>query len=156
MRKLLYFLIILAVLVGIVPFVMGYQVKKEFITIVTSLHADSSTAIKVEVIEYREGGDPARVTKLPGKTSYPDIKLKWGIADSSALYDLHLKAVNGQREVFHGSIVQLDEQGNDRVTWEFYDAWPSVYEAPTFNAKGSEIAIETMTLSCGMVVRKTA
>ena len=37
----------------------------------------------VEVVEYREGGDAATVRKLPGKSSYPDLTLKWGITDSS-------------------------------------------------------------------------
>ncbi len=38
----------------------------------------------VEVVEYREGGDAATVRKLPGKNSYPDITLKWGVTDSPA------------------------------------------------------------------------
>ena len=33
----------------------------------------------VEVIEYREGGDASTVRKLPGKISFPDITLKWGV-----------------------------------------------------------------------------
>ena len=44
---------------------------------------------EVEVVEYREGGDQATVTKLPGKTTFPDIMLKWGIADDRELYDWH-------------------------------------------------------------------
>lgn len=39
----------------------------------------------VEVIEYREGGEAPTVRKLPGKTIYPDITLKWGITDSREL-----------------------------------------------------------------------
>ena len=35
-----------------------------------------------EVIENREGGDNTTVRKLPGKTSYSDITLKWGITGS--------------------------------------------------------------------------
>ena len=50
----------------------------------------------VEVVEYREGGEPSTVRKLPGKISYPDITLKWGVTDSRELYDWHLTAVNGE------------------------------------------------------------
>jgi phage tail-like protein len=32
----------------------------------------------IEVVEYREAGDPSSVRKLPGKVSYPDIRLKMG------------------------------------------------------------------------------
>ena len=36
-----------------------------------------------EVIEIREGGDNTTVRKLPGKTSYSDITLKYGVTDST-------------------------------------------------------------------------
>ena len=51
---------------------------------------------EVEVVEYREGGDPNHVRKLPAKTTYPNITLKWGVTDSHELYDWHLAALNGQ------------------------------------------------------------
>ena len=38
-----------------------------------------------EVVEYREGGDNTTVRKLPGKTSYSDITLKWGLTSSAEL-----------------------------------------------------------------------
>jgi len=50
----------------------------------------------VEPVEYREGGEPNAVRKLPGKVTYPDITLKWGVTDSRELYDGHLAALNGQ------------------------------------------------------------
>jgi hypothetical protein len=56
----------------------------------------------VEVVDYREGGDSATVRKLPGKTSYPDITLKWGLTDSRDLYDWHRAAVNGAVERKNG------------------------------------------------------
>lgn len=107
----------------------------------------------VEVIEYREGGQPAHVTKLSGKTSYPDIKLKWGITDSRELYDWHLNVINGQRDLRNGSIIQLDEEGQEKIRWNFFGAWPSAYDAPSFTAKGNDVAIDSMTLSCGRLVR---
>ena len=33
---------------------------------------------QVESVEYREGGDPNSVRKLPGKATYPDISLSGG------------------------------------------------------------------------------
>src|SRR6266704_5223722 len=32
---------------------------------------------EVEVIEYREGGEPTAVRKLPGRAKYPNITLRW-------------------------------------------------------------------------------
>jgi phage tail-like protein len=107
----------------------------------------------VEVIEYREGGDAATVRKLPGKTSYPDIMLKWGVADSRELYDWHLAAVNGQVQRKHGSIIIQDDAGQEKVRWNFFDAWPSKWDGPDFNAKGNDVAIDTLTVSCERVER---
>ncbi len=107
----------------------------------------------VEVVEYREGGDTATVRKLPGKTSYPDITLKWGVTDSRELYDWHLTAVNGAVERKNGSIILQDDAGNEKVRWNFFSAWPSKWDGADFNAKGNDVAIDTLTVSCERVER---
>lgn len=109
---------------------------------------------EVEVIEYREGGDDATVRKLRGKVKYPDITLKWGVTDSRVLYDWHLAAVKGEIEKKSGAIVLLDERTRDpKVRWEFFNAWPSKYSGPSFNAKGNDVAIDTITLVCERLER---
>jgi len=107
----------------------------------------------VEVVEYREGGDAATVRKLPGKMSYPDITLKWGITNSRELYDWHLAAVNGQIERKNGSIILQDDLGTEQVRWNFFSAWPSKYAAPEMNAKGNDVAIDSLTVSCERLER---
>jgi len=107
----------------------------------------------VEVIEYREGGDAATVRKLPGKNSYPDITLKWGLTDSRELYDWHRTALNGKVERRNGSIILLDDVGQEKVRWNFFTAWPSKYDAPDFSGKGNDVAIDTLTISCERLER---
>jgi phage tail-like protein len=107
----------------------------------------------VEVVEYREGGDQATVRKLPGKTSYPDITLKWGITESRELYDWHRTAVNGEIERKNGSIILQDDRGEEAVRWNFYRAWPSKWDGADLNATGNEVAIDTLTVSCERVER---
>lgn len=107
----------------------------------------------VEIVEYREGGDGTSVRKLPGKTSYPDITLKWGVADSRELYDWHLKAINGAIERKNGSIILLNDLGEEKIRWNFFDAWPSKYDGPDFSAKGNDVAIDTLTISCERMAR---
>ena len=107
----------------------------------------------VEVIEYREGGDAANVRKLPGKVSYPDITLKWGITDSRELYDWHLAAVNGAIQRKNGSIILLDDAAQEKVRWNFFGAWPSKWDGADFSAKGNDVAIDTLTVSCERVER---
>ncbi len=107
----------------------------------------------VEVIEYREGGDPTTVRKLPGKVSYPDITLKWGVTDSRELYDWHRVAINGQIERKNGSIILMDDTGQEKVRWNFFNAWPSKWDGATFTAKGNDVAIDSLTVSCERVER---
>jgi phage tail-like protein len=102
----------------------------------------------VEVVEYREGGDPSTVRKLPGKVSYPDITFKWGVTDSRELYDWHRTALNGQTQRKNGSIILQDDAGQEKVRWNFFNAWPSKWDGPDFNAKGNDVAIDTLTISC--------
>jgi len=107
----------------------------------------------VEVIEYREGGDAANVRKLPGKVSYPDLTLKWGITDSRELYDWHRAAVNGTIQRKNGSVILLDDAAQEKVRWNFFGAWPSKWDGPDFAAKGTDVAIDTLTVSCERVER---
>ena len=108
---------------------------------------------EVEVVEYREGGDEATVRKLRGKASYPDISLKQGITDSRYLYDWHLTAINGDIQRKSGSIILLDDTGNEKVRWNFSNAWASKYEAPSLDAKGSDVAIDSLTITCERLKR---
>jgi len=101
----------------------------------------------LEVVEYREGGESATVRKLPGKVTYPDITLKWGITDSRDIYDWHLTAVAGKIQRKNGSVILQDDAGNEKIRWNFFNAWPSKYHAPDLNAKGNDVAIDNVTLS---------
>jgi phage tail-like protein len=113
----------------------------------------TGTGSAVEVIEYREGGDPATVRKLPGKTTYPDIALKWGITDSHDLYDWHATVLQGKVQRKNGSVILLSDDGREVVRWNFFGAWPSKYEVPALSGKGNDVAIESLTISCERLER---
>ena len=67
-----------------------------------------------EAIENREGGDNVTVRKLPGKTTYSDISLKWGATSSTELWDWRLQIVQGNVVRKNGSIVVFDLANRDR------------------------------------------
>ena len=102
----------------------------------------------IDVIEHREGGDAA-VRKLPGVTKYSNITLKWGTTDDAELYNWHLDWVKGDPRAKRksGSVVLLDRRGDDKIRWNFREAWPTKWTAPTFNATGTEVAIETLEIT---------
>lgn len=107
-----------------------------------------------EVIETREGGDNVTVHKLPGKTTYADISLKWGLTDSVELWQWRLAVIEGRVERKNGSIVVFDlANKREVVRWNFVSAWPTKWDGPAFTAKGSDIAIETLVLAHEGIVR---
>ena len=108
----------------------------------------SGLSSTTEVIENREGGDNRTVRKLPGKTSFSDITLKWGLTDSRDLWDWRQQIADGVVVRKNGSIVVFDLANSAEVArWNFLRAWPTKWEGPSFNAKGSDIAIDTLVLA---------
>ena len=103
----------------------------------------------IEVVEYREGGEtPSAVRKIPGRVTYPDIVLKWGVTASRELYDWHLAVINGQLQRKNGSVVLLDSERQEVLRWNFFAAWPSKWDGPTLNAMSNDVAIESLTITC--------
>ncbi|NOQ33466.1 MAG: phage tail protein [Methanosarcinales archaeon] len=100
-----------------------------------------------DVVEYREGNGPTTVTKLAGLRKYGNITLKWGITDSMELYEKWRKPVEEGTTVRKNvTIILMNEAGDPAARWEFVDAWPSKYDAPDLNAKGTDVAIETLEI----------
>ena len=112
-----------------------------------AFHEVSGFDSTIDVIEHREGGENTTVRKLPGMTKHSNIVLKWGLADDADLYNWHRDAVNGKVQRRNGSIVLLDRQGQERMRWNFVNAWPAKWDGPDFNAEGNDIAIETLELA---------
>ena len=106
-------------------------------------------AATTDVIDYREGTDPARVRKLPGLTKYGVVTLKRGVTDSLELFDWHKRIVTGQVATSRKTvtIVVQDEAGADKARFVVTDAWPVKYDAADLNAKGNDVFIETLELA---------
>jgi phage tail-like protein len=101
-----------------------------------------------EVIENREGGDNLSSHKLPGRTSYTDISLKWGLTDSTELWVWRQQIVDGNVVRRNGSIVVFDLANRTEVArWNFVRAWPTKWDGPTFSARGNEIAVDSLVLA---------
>ena len=93
------------------------------------------------------GGGTAGHSRLPGRTTFSDITLKWGVTDSTELWDWRQDVVNGNVLRRNGSIVVFDLDNHTEVArWNFVNAWPSKWEGPAFNQKG-DIAIATLVLA---------
>jgi phage tail-like protein len=118
-----------------------------------AFHEASGFDSTIDVIEHREGGENTTLRKLPGMTKYSNITLKWGLTDDRELYDWHRQVVKGDVRRKNGSIVLLDSQGNEKVRWNFFRAWPTKWDGPDFNAEGNDVAIESLELAHEGIVR---
>ena len=80
-------------------------------------------------------------------TKYANLTLRWGTTDDAELWQWRQKAADGLVERKNGSIVLLDEAGEEKIRWNFVAAWPTKWTGPSFNATGSEVAIETLEIA---------
>ena len=100
------------------------------------------------VMDYREGTmGVSAVTKLPGLVSQPVVTLRGGMTTDDTLWEWHKAVSDGRVERRNGSIVLLDEAGEEQVRWNFVEAWPSKWNGPAFNATENEVAIEALEIT---------
>jgi phage tail-like protein len=104
---------------------------------------DNST----DAIDYREGSDPMHVRKLPGMNKFTAITLKRGLTDSTELWAWRQTVIEGRAQRRNGSIVLLDDAGDERLRWNFLAAWPSKWTGPGLNATSNAVAVETLELT---------
>jgi len=102
-----------------------------------------------EAVDYRDGNEDSRVRKLDGLNKYGNITLKWGVTDSTVLYEWHKAIVKGQIQQKNRKMVTIivqDESGADKARFTVTEAWPTKYQLSGLNGKGNEVFIETLEL----------
>ena len=98
-------------------------------------------------IEYREGTDELHSKQLPGLNKFSNISLKRGITDDKQFWDWKQKCMDGKVERKNGSIVLCNDAGEEKIRWNFTEAWPTKWTGPSFKASGNEVAIEAVDLA---------
>lgn len=114
----------------------------------TNFSEVSGLTMEAEAIEYRGGTDPSlTVRKLPGLRKFGNVTLKRGVApreSGNGLFEWFNTIGAGTVERRNVTVSLLDEERSPVMTWKMRDAWPVKVEAPSLNATGNEIAIETV------------
>ena len=102
---------------------------------------------KVEALEYREGGQNQVVHRIPGRISYSNAVLEYGLTASRELWDWFTTAVKGKVERKNVSILMLDSEGVAEVMrWDLINAWPSEWRGAPLDALSGGMAVETLEL----------
>lgn len=98
----------------------------------------------IDPVEYRNGNDPEMHTrKLPGLRHYGNVTLKRGVTSDLRLWQWIAAEPPDRRTV---TITMLDRDRTPVLRYVLHNAWPCKYSGPALNAKGNEVAIESIEL----------
>lgn len=100
-----------------------------------------------DIIEYREGNEPARMRKLPALFKFSNVTLKRGFTQNRELWAWRKSTLDGVTQRKNGAIILLDEARTPQLRWEFFEGWISKYEGPSLNASTNEAAIESIEIA---------
>lgn len=111
-----------------------------------------------EIQEVVEGGENRFVHRLPTKTKHGNLVLKRGLVGrSTALFswckttmESDLQMAIRPKDI---KVSLLDLKDNPLISWDFFRAWPVKIDVSNFNAKESEIAIETLEFAFAYLKR---
>jgi phage tail-like protein len=111
----------------------------------------SGLGLEVQMIEYRTGNSKEnQVMKLPGLTKTSDVTLKRGLVGSLNLYQWLDQIRNGDPNAMRTVTIHLQNEDHTAVvqTWKLLRARIIKHTSGPLNAKGNDVAIEEVVLSC--------
>ena len=100
-----------------------------------------------DAVDYREGTDKnPNVRKLVGLRKYTNITLKRGYTNDGQLWAWYKNIHDGQHDRRNVTIILMNEEHKDVLSWHADNAFINKIEGPSFKASGNEIAIESVEL----------
>ena len=110
----------------------------------------SAIGMEVAVAEYRNGNDKLNsVRKITGLTKVPDVTLKRGVIGSLNLYQWISQVRDGNQGAMRTVRIMLQNEDRTEIvmTWTLVRARPVKHVSGPFNAKGTDVAMEELTLA---------
>jgi phage tail-like protein len=110
----------------------------------------SNVGMEVTVSEYRNGNERENsVRKITGLNKSTDVTMKRGVIGSLNLYRWLDQIRNGDQNALRTVTVSLQNEDHTQVvqTWKLLRARIIKHVSGPFNAKGTDVAMEELTLS---------
>jgi phage tail-like protein len=102
---------------------------------------------RIEIATYREGGERSNASRrLPGDVKFGPLVLRRGFSGDRALFQWWRNVAEGNLDRRNVVVLLRDQRGQEVARWAFQDCVPTKYSGPSFNARGNEIAIESIEL----------
>src|SRR5215470_4490338 len=98
-------------------------------------------------VDYREGVDKnPSVRKLIGLIKFTNVVLKRGYTSDGSLWAWYKNIHDGKDDRRNVTIILMNEEHQDVLSWHLDNAWLKKIEGPAFKASGNEVAIESVEL----------
>lgn len=107
----------------------------------------SGLEMAMQAEEYRQGGENQTVRKFPSRITYPNLKLKRGVAYSNDLWEWFYAFVEGRGKRRDGIITLRDDEQTAVRVWKFSRGLPVKWSGPGLNAMQSQIAFEEIEIA---------
>jgi phage tail-like protein len=104
--------------------------------------------VQREPAEYREGTDKFLWTrKIPALCKFGPITFKRGQTTTMDIWSWFKSTMEGTLVTRNVIVTLINDLNVPVMFWTIQKAWPTKYDAPTFNAKTNEIAIESLEIT---------
>ena len=106
--------------------------------------------MEITVQEYRAGNylenSPQKIT---GVHKVTDVTLKRGVIGALDLYEWLSQVRDGDQDALRSVLIQLQSEDHTAtvLTWKLTNARPIKYTGPSFNGKGTDVAVEELVLA---------
>ena len=110
----------------------------------------SGLGMEITVQEYRAGNylenSPQKIT---GVHKVTDVTLKRGVIGALDLYEWLSQVRDGVQDSLRSVLIQLQSEDHTAtvMTWRLTNARPIKYTGPSFNGKGTDVAVEELVLT---------
>lgn len=124
---------------------MGFRFRIEIEGITEGGFSEvSGLQVTTQVEDFREGGVNDFAYKFPKETTFDNLVLKKGMADSETLYKWHKEVVLGKFKRRTITIILKKNNTEDAKRWSFKQAYPVKWSGPELKGDGNTVAFETL------------
>jgi phage tail-like protein len=110
----------------------------------------SNVGMEVTVAEYRNGNEMENsVRKITGLNKATDVTLKRGVIGALNLYQWLDQIRNGNQAAYRTVLIHLQNEDHTAIvqTWKLLRARIIKHVSGPFNAKGTDVAMEELTIA---------
>ncbi len=107
---------------------------------------------KVDVVEFADGSNPT-ARKRPGRARFTNIVLRRGVVNNTDLWQWFKAVMDGQVERRAGSIIVLNDIGEEVYRYNFFEGWPCRWKSLSLNAEMPGTLVEELEIAVERIER---